>query len=213
MADPDSWGSSGRRFKSCQPDRENPLRPGSEGIFGFRLRVTVDRRCAKSVPTRRMVPANFARAAPSRRWWFGPRFLRCIEPLSRGPLGVTTGVVDHRADHSAEHCGVTPTEISLTRPAAPSGGGVRRRVAALVSELCCGTEKLSCRTSCRSLLLLGLVIAPAAFACQRRSSRTRRDMVLGIEENRWCATAGAVASYTCRYCPGSGLGRRRRRWQ
>ncbi|BAD56914.1 hypothetical protein NFA_20680 [Nocardia farcinica IFM 10152] len=25
--------SSGRRFKSCQPDSENPFRPRSEGVF------------------------------------------------------------------------------------------------------------------------------------------------------------------------------------
>lgn len=29
------WGSSGRRFKSCQPDQEIPFRPGSEGDFCY----------------------------------------------------------------------------------------------------------------------------------------------------------------------------------
>ncbi len=207
-----SWGSSGRRFKSCQPDKENPLRPASEGISCFRLRVIVDRQCAQSVPTRRMLRANFARAAPSHGWWARPRFLRYIEPLSRGPLGVATGVVDRRADHSAERCGFTETEFRLaacrterwrrSTPRCWFGFRIvlRHREVELQDKLpqvavsAAGDRSLSFRVSAPIRLGHG------GIWCS------------GSEQTPCCTTGGTTATYTCRYGPRSGPGRRRRLW-
>ncbi len=163
------WGSSGRRFKSCQPDRENPLRPGSEGIFRFgkrpRLTASVPRVCQRAECCPRTARGRHRPVAGgSAHGSFGASNLFHADLSGSLQASSATVLTARRNVWLSPRC-----KSRLARSGAPSGGGIRRPVAGSVSELCCCTGKLSCGANCRSSLFLRLGIAAVVVACQRRS--------------------------------------------